>query len=102
MSTAKNIHSVSANFFFLIAFLYVIAALALRNDLYSGLMVFFMRLADIPLAFISLLYGGSGLYLQVNEGKEDGESAWSIIIFALCLLLFGAVVFVNFAFPSVI
>jgi len=102
MNTAKNIHSVSANFFFILAFLYIFAALAFRNDFYSDLMIFFMRIADIPFAFVALLYGGSGLYLQINEGKDETESAWSILIFAFCLILFGAVVFVNFAFPSVL
>ncbi len=100
MNTTKNLHNVSAFFFFLLAFTYVFAALAFRNDLMAGLMIFLMRLLDIPFAFIALLYGGSGLYLQINEGKEETGSAWGIVIFALCLILFGAVVFVNFAFPS--
>jgi len=102
MKTAKNIHNVSASFFFLLAFFYVFAALAFRNDYYASMMIFLMRLLDIPFAFIALLYGGSGLYLQINEGKDEVASAWSIIIFAFCLILFGAVVFVNFAFPSVL
>lgn len=100
MSTTKSIHSVSANLFFLLAFVYVFLALAFRNDYNAGFMIFLMRLLDVPFAFIALLYGGSGLYLQVNEGKEDSGSVWGIIIFAICLLMFGAVVFVNFAFPS--
>ena len=100
MSTTKNLHDVSANLFFVFAFLFIGAALAFRNQFHADAMIFLMRLLDIPFAFIGLLYGGSGLYLQVNEGKEDEGSVWGIIIFALCLLLFGAVVFVNFAFPS--
>lgn len=100
MNTTKNLHNVSANLFFFLAFFYVFAALAFRNDFYASVMIFFMRLLDVPFASIALLYGGSGLYLQINEGKEDSGSAWSIVIFAACLLLFGAVVFVNFAFPS--
>jgi len=102
MNTAKNIHNASADLFFILAFLYVFAALAFRNDFNASVMIFLMRLLDIPFAFIALLYGGSGLYLQINEGKEDTASAWSIIIFAFCLILFGAVVFMNFAFPSVL
>jgi hypothetical protein len=100
MSTVKNIHSVSASFFFILAFFYVFAGLAFRNDFNVNLMVFLMRLLDIPFAFIALLYGGSGLYLQINEGKEDTASAWSIVILAICLILFAGVLFLNFAFPS--
>jgi len=100
MNTTKNLHDVSANLFFLLAFVFVAAALAFRNDFNASAAIFLMRVLDIPFAFVALLYGGSGLYLQINEGKEDAESAWSVVIFAVCLLLFGAVVFVNFAFPS--
>jgi len=102
MNMAKTIHNIGANFFFILAFLYVFAALAFRNDYNPDIMIFLMRLLDIPFALIALLYGGSGLYLQINEGKEETASAWSIIIFAFCLILFGIVVFVNFAFPSVL
>jgi len=102
MNTTKNLHDVSANLFFLLAFIYVFAALAFRNYFMADLMIFVMRLLDIPFAAIALLYGGSGLYLQINEGKEETGSAWGIVIFAACLILFSAVVFVNFAFPSVL
>jgi hypothetical protein len=100
MDTTKKIHEVSAAFFFLIAFTYVFAALAFRNDTMGSLMIFLMRILDIPFAFIGLLYGGSGLYLQINEGREEADSPWNILIFAVALILFGLVVFVNFAFPS--
>lgn len=100
MSTTKNLHDVSAGLFFILAFIYVFAALSFRNDFNAPLMIFLMRTLDIPFALVALLYGGSGLYLQINEGKDEGGSAWGYIIFALCIILFGAVVFVNFAFPS--
>ena len=100
MDTTKQIHDVSAFLFFVLAFSLMAAALALRNDYYGGLSVFLMRLLDLPFAFITLIYGGSGLYLQLNDGREESDSPWNILIFAVCLLLFGMVVFVNLAFPS--
>jgi hypothetical protein len=99
METTKDVHEISANLFFLLAFIYVVAALAFRNGYMASEAIFLMRLLDIPFAFIALLYGGTGLHLQLSEGKEE-ESAWGIIIFAVSIILFGAVVFVNFAFPS--
>ena len=100
METTKKIHEVSASLFFLMAFGYLFAALAFRNDYWPSMMIFAMRLLDIPFAALALLYGGSGLYLQVNEAKDDSDSPWGILIFAICLILFGAVVFVNLAFQS--
>ncbi len=100
MDTTKNLHDVSATVFFVLAFVYVVAALAFRNNFMSSFMVFLMRLLDIPFVMTALLYGGTGLSLQINEGKEDTGSVWNIIIFAACLILFGAVVFINFAFKS--
>lgn len=100
MNFTKNIHSVSAIMFFLLAFFYVFTALAFRNDFYASMMIFLMRLLDIPFALIALLYGGSGLYIQINHGEENTDSVWGILIIAFCILLFAGVVFVNFAFPS--
>ena len=100
METTKKIHEVSAALFFLLAFGYLFAAFSFRNDYWPSLMTFAMRLMDMPFAFIALLYGGTGLHLQINEAKEDSDSVWGIVIFAVCLVLFGAVVFVNLAFPS--
>lgn len=99
MDTTKDIHEVSANLFFLIAFAYIAAALAFRNTYMASEAIFLMRLLDIPFALIALLYGGTGLHLQLSSGHEEG-AAWGIIIFAVSIILFGAVVFVNFAFPS--
>jgi hypothetical protein len=100
MDTTKKIHEVSAAFFFLLAFGYLFAAFAFRDGFYSSLAIFLMRLLNIPFALLCLLYGGTGLYLQINEAKEETDSVWGILIFAICLVLFGAVVFVNLAFPS--
>ncbi len=99
MNSLKNLHDVSAIYFFVLAFVYAIAALAFRNNLIVDPATLTMRILDIPFAFVALLYGGSALYLELNEG-EDTPTAWSIVVVAGCILLFGLVVFVNFAFPS--
>lgn len=99
METAKNLHEVSAFYFFILGFAYVFLALAFRNGLIVDWALLFMRLFDIPLALVALIYGGTTLYLQLNENEET-VNPWSIVIVAACILLFGLVVFVNFAFPS--
>ena len=55
METTKKIHEVSASLFFLLAFGYMFAALAFRNDYWPSLMIFAMRLLDIPFAALALL-----------------------------------------------
>ncbi|PIZ74325.1 hypothetical protein COY07_00870 [Candidatus Peregrinibacteria bacterium CG_4_10_14_0_2_um_filter_43_11] len=101
MNQIKSIHSVSAIYFFILAFTYVIAALAFRNDIMANSAITLMRMLDTPFALIALLYGGSTLYLELN-GEGENTHPWSILIVAGCIVLFGLVVFMNFAFPSVI
>jgi len=100
MGKIKNLHDVSAIYFFILALAYVFMVLAFRNDYMASFFLDIMRILDIPFAFVSLIYGGSTLALQLNMDREEGISPWVIIIFAGCLLLFAGVVFLNFAFPS--
>jgi len=102
MDKIKSLHSVSSVYFFILALIYVVMVLAFRNDFWADFFLSLMRIMDIPFAFVSLLYGGSTLALQMNIGREEdtGSSPWILVVMAICLLLFGIVVFVNFAFPS--
>ena len=101
MDKVKNLHGVSGFVFFVLALTYVVMVLALRNGFMADFFLAIMRILDIPFAFVSLLYGGSTLAIQVNANKaEDESSPWLLIIFVACLLMLGVVVFVNFAFPS--
>jgi hypothetical protein len=99
MSNAKNLHDVSAIYFFILAFVYVFAVLAFRNGFMPDLMLTAIRILDVPFALTALIYGGTTIYLQ-TEREDEEASPWAMIIFAICLLLFGFVVFMNFAFPS--
>lgn len=102
MDKIKSLHSVSSVYFFILALAYVGMVLAFRNGFMADSFLAIMRILDIPFAFVSLLYGGSTLALQINMGRdeESGPSPWVLVILAVCLVLFGIVVFINFAFPS--
>jgi hypothetical protein len=63
-------------------------------------MILVIRVMDIPFALVALLYAGTSLYIQISHGHEERESPLLMVIFAVSLLLFGLVVFVNFAFPG--
>ncbi len=100
MGKIQNLHDVSAIYFFLLALAYVAMALAFRNDYMGEFFLSIMRILDMPFAFVSLMYGGTTLAIQLDMEKEEGTSPWVIVIFAVCLVLFAGVVFLNFAFPS--
>ena len=101
MDKIKNLHSVSSVYFFILALTYVFLALALRNGISAEFALDLIRILDVPFAFVSLLYGFSTLALQLRANREEGGvSPWVLVILVLCLIFFGAVVFVNFAFPS--
>ena len=98
MENIKTFHNVSAMYFFLLAFIYVIAVLCFRNGFMPDLASVAMRILDVPFAMVALMYGGTSLYIQI-AGEEE-TSPWAIVIFAICILLFGVVLFMNYAFPS--
>jgi len=100
MSNVKNLHDVSAIYFFILAFAYIASALALRNAFYIDIVMVAMRILDIPFAMVSLMYGVTTLYLQVNDKGDEETSPWVMLVIALSILLFGLVTFVNFAFPG--
>ena len=100
MSNSKNLHDVSAVYFFIIALIYIASVLAFRNGVMVDIAITAMRILDVPFAMVALMYGGSTLYMQTSNEDEEGVSPWAMVIFAVCLLLFGFVVFINFAFPS--
>jgi len=102
MNKIKNLHSVASVYFFIFALAYGVMALAFRNAFMAEFFLDIMRILDIPFAFVSLLYGFSTLALQLNLEKDEsgGVSPWILVILTVCLLLFGGVIFINFAFPS--
>ncbi len=100
MERLKDIHDVSAFYFFVLGGLYVIAALSFRNDFLTEQMLILIRILDIPFAMICLAYGGSTLALQLYNQEHQQFSPWVNAIFGVCLLLFLSVLFINFALPG--
>jgi len=102
MDKIKSLHSVSSFYFFVFALAYVVMALAFRNEFMPDLTFSLMRILDVPFAFVSLLYGFSTLAMQMSVARdeEEGLSPWILVVLVICLLLFGLVLFANFAFPS--
>lgn len=100
MQTIRNLHDVGAFLFFVFGFYFILLVLLFRNDWYSSQALLLMRLSDIPFASVALIYGGTGLYLQLEPKDDEMTSPWGVIILAGCLILFASVLFLNFAFPT--
>ncbi|MBI5412676.1 hypothetical protein HZA43_05975 [Candidatus Peregrinibacteria bacterium] len=101
MLKIRDLCDVSALLFFILGFYYIGLILMFRNDFYASQTLFLMRMSDIPFAFAALLYGGSHFFFQLKKYDEEISSPWEVVIIATGLLLFGVVVFVNFAFPGI-
>ncbi len=99
MNTTKNLHDVSAILFFILGFIYIAFGLAFRNRFELPTIIFWMRILDIPFALVSLLYASTGFYLQANKNRTH-DSILSIVVFAICIILFALVVFINLSLPS--
>lgn len=101
MQTTQDLHDTGAFYFFLLAFAYAIAMYMFKNTYLAEWALLFMRVFDMPLLLVSLIYGGTSLILQINQGHEVQSSPWNMIILAASVLLFALGVFINFAFPSI-
>ncbi len=102
MEKLKNLQDVSSFYFFVLAFLYIVMVLSIRNGFMTDVNLSMMRILDMPFALVGLLYGGSTLALQLSfdDMGEAKESAWTRGIFIGVFVLFGLVLLMNVAFPA--
>lgn len=99
MDTLKTLHKIGAFFFFVLGFLYVAMALMLRNAFMPETMFNLIRLLDLPLAFVALLYGGSTLALHINQNRET-LSPWTMVIATICVGLLTTLVVIQVTVPG--
>ena len=87
----RVLHRLSAFFFYLFGVSFFIAYVLLKNKLWWAESSMWMQIADLPLAFSAVVYGGLSLYLSVQSGNSK-ILPWLIgmplsIFFGLILLL---------------
>ncbi|TSD00446.1 MAG: hypothetical protein Greene101449_165 [Candidatus Peregrinibacteria bacterium Greene1014_49] len=81
--------------FSLLAGSYFLGYLLLRNSIGGVWPGWWMQVADLPLALVGILYGGTSFYRTVHHGEK---ASWvKLIIIAIPLIaIFAALVILNF------
>lgn len=92
---SQLLQRISAALFYLLAGSFFVSYLLFRNELWLPWSLWWMKVADLPLALIAALYGGASLYRSVKQ--RDGLSWPLLILIGLPLLaLFTFLVALNF------
>lgn len=84
----RHVHTISAVLFYLLGASFFGAYLLLRNEIAGGWPVWWMSVADLPLAIVCTLYGGTSLYLSLRKEKPSKSLAIVIAIPLIALLVF--------------
>jgi len=86
---SKFLHAFSSFFFYLLGGSFFVAYLLVRNEVGAPWAVWWLKVADLPLIAVAILYGGTSLYLSVK--RKEGVS-WPLFIF-IALPLFALFLF---------
>lgn len=89
------LHRVSAILFYLLAGSFFIGYLLLRNNIGLPWSQWWLKVADLPLALIAVLYGGTSLYRSVKQ-REKASRGLLLAIGLPILALFTFLVILNF------
>ncbi|MBI5414018.1 hypothetical protein HZA38_00700 [Candidatus Peregrinibacteria bacterium] len=115
MRFLKDVQKVAGILFYTLGVFLFAAFLFWKNDFFVYETEVFLRYADLPFAFLALLYGGVSLRISLagslreentppEESDDDaGEQPVidAVLIVIGCLIFFGFVYF-DFAFPNIL
>lgn len=73
----RHLHSLSSFLFYLLTGSFFLAYLMDRNAIFLPWSDWWLRIADLPLALVALLYGGSSLYFSV---KRKDDVSWGLLL----------------------
>ena len=89
------LHRFSGFLFYLLAGSFFVCYLLLRNELWLPWSEWWLKVADLPLALVAVLYGGTSLYRSVK--RKEGVSVPLLILIGVPLLAFFTfLIFLNF------
>ncbi|ALM10282.1 MAG TPA: hypothetical protein DEB30_00170 [Candidatus Peribacter riflensis] len=80
------LHRLSAILFYLLAGSFFISYLLLRNEIGLPWSEWWLKVADLPLALVAVVYGGTSLYRSVKH--REGVSWLLLVLLGLPLLAF--------------
>ncbi len=91
----RFLHQLSGVFFYLLGLSFFAAWVMIRNLFYVQESAVWMQLADLPLAFCAIVYGGLSLYLSLQDSEHHSKTlAWMITI--PLMMFFGLILVMNF------
>jgi hypothetical protein len=64
---SRYLHTLSAALFYLVAGSFFLAYVLLRNDIGGGMPEMWLRIGDLPLLALGLLYGGLSIYRSLTD-----------------------------------
>ena len=88
---ARYLHSLSAVLFYLLGLSFFGAYLLWRNEIEGALSLNWLTVADLPLLITGLLYGGTSVYLSIDQDHHSRGLAWWIGLPLLILFIVAAV-----------
>jgi len=91
----QHLQKVSSVLFYLLGSSFFLAFLFMRTDIGGSTPGFWLRVADLPLALVACLYGGTSLYLSVSHPDKSSKTLAFCIGFPLAAL-FVFLFFLNF------
>ena len=92
---SQTLHRLAATLFYLLGTSFFVAYLLLVNQMSVRASAWWLQRADLPLAFVAVLYGGTSFYrsLKRTEGKSP---ILGTIVFIVLAAFFVVLVALNF------
>lgn len=94
-NVSKFLHAFSAFFFYLLGASFFAAYLLMRNELGAPWAAWWLKVADLPLIAVAILYGGTSFYRSVKRKEGLSVPLFVFVSFPL-LVLFLFLVLLNF------
>lgn len=92
---SRTLQNISAFFFYILGTSFIVGWVLIKNNLYRMEAATWMQIADVPLIFCALVYGGTSLYRSLRHPDHPSKPiVWTITI--IFTALFGVVLVMNF------
>lgn len=89
----RSLQRFSGFFFYLLGSSFFVAFILLRNKLWMNDAAVWMQVADLPLSFSAVVYGGSSLYISL---RSDDSKILPWLIGVPLAIFFGLILTMNF------
>ena len=87
----------SAWIFYVLGTCTILAIILVQRDILVSPLSLFLRIVDLPLIFIGLVFGGSAFVSSLSKGQPS--TILITIVSVFLLLIFVALAYFNFALP---